>query len=171
MLTPPSALIPGSKRSSLVLRGATVANPPLGNGRNTLGGATPNHAKRRGSFDSILLAGGKLSEDGVPELPRARDLHTVPGWAPICAAGGETPRRTDSTACECAKLSRAGGLRGTTELQHTYVLTSHKPGIYSPAPNTNATMDTASVCKAIESPIKSHASLVVSPSRHGLRHP
>ena len=60
-----------------------------------------------------------------------------------CAAGWETPQRTDSTACECAKLSRAGGLRGTTELQHTYVLTSHKPGIYSPAPNTNATMDTA----------------------------
>ena len=89
----------------------------------------------------------------------------------VLAAGGETPQRTDSTACECAKLSRAGGLRGTTELQHTYVLTSHKPGIYSPAPNTNATMDTASVCKAIESPIKSHASLVVSPSRHGLRHP
>ena len=61
-----------------------------------------------------------------------------------CAAGWETPQRTDSTACECAKLSRAGGLRGTTELQHTYVLTSHKPGIYSPAPNTNATMDTTS---------------------------
>ena len=85
--------------------------------------------------------------------------------------GLSLPPSPGSTACECAKLFRAGGLRGTTELQHTYVLTSHKPGIYSPAPNTNATMDTASVCKAIESPIKSHASLVVSPSRHGLRHP
>ena len=105
----------------------------------------------------------QTSEDGVPELPRARDLHTVPGWAPICAAGGETPQRTDSTAGEC--------LEPVGYEAPPYVLTSHKPGIYSPAPNANATMDTASVCKAIESPIKSHASLVVSPSRHGLRHP
>ena len=123
-----------------------------------------------------FLLGGELSEDGVQSCVTLATCMRYLGGPPCimtssCPAGWETPQRTDSTACECAKLSRAGGLRGTTELQHTYVLTSHKPGIYSPAPNANATMDTASVCKAIESPIKPHASLVVSPSRHGLRHP
>ena len=160
MITPPSASI----------QGATVANPPLGNGRITLGGATPNH-----STVSFLLAANSARTEFRSCLALATCIRYLGGPPCImtssCAAAWETPQRTDSTACECAKLSRAGGLRGTTELQHTYVLTSHKPGIYSPAPNTNATMDTANVCKAIESPIKSHASLVVSPSRHGLRHP